>query len=56
MPRRNHKEYSDEDLKRYMAVPARQKLRMLEKTNAFFQRMMPASSKKIWEELKKRGF
>ena len=56
MPRKIYKEYSDEELKRYMAVPARQKLRMLEKTNSFFKRMMPTSTKKIWEELQKRGF
>jgi hypothetical protein len=50
-------EYFDvEDLKRYMALSAEQKLTYLEEANKFFHEAMPPESKKAWEKLKKSGW
>ncbi len=49
-------EYSSEDLKNYMALPLKKKLALLEEMNNFFDRLMPAKSKKIWQQMKKKGF
>lgn len=49
-------EYDPDDLKAYMALPAKKKLRFLEKMNAFLSKAMPPASKKAWEELQKRGW
>ncbi len=56
MKRRKYREYDDEDLKAYIKLPVRKKLTMIEEMNDFFDRFMPRKSKKIWEELKRRGF
>ena len=53
---KKNNDYSDEELKRYMALPVRKKFEILEGMNSFFERFMPAKSKKIWEELQKKGF
>jgi len=45
-----------DNLKSYMALSAREKLNYLEEINSFFRKVTPAESKKIWEELKKRGW
>lgn len=53
----NNDEYFNvEDLKRYMALTAEQKLIYLEEMNKFFHEAMPPESKKAWEELKKNGW
>ena len=49
-------EYSIEDLKRYIALPARKKLEFFEQMNLFFAKVMISKSKKIWKELKLKGF
>ena len=48
--------FNTDDLKSYMALSAREKLNYLEEVNSFFRKVTPAESKKIWEELKKRGW
>ena len=55
MKRKNHKEYSDEFFKAYMAVPVRKKLKNLEQFSGFLDRLMPKKNKLIWEQLKKEG-
>ena len=52
----NHEEYGIDDLKRYMDLPAKEKLEYLEQMNEFFSKAMPATSKKIWQELQKQGW
>lgn len=58
MIKRRQKKYnfSDEELLSYMRLPAAEKLRNLEKTNAFIQKITPARSKKLWRQLKDEGF
>ena len=56
MPQKRKNEYSVEDLKSYMALPVRDKLRLIEQMNRFFNRFMPAKSKKIWKKLQQKGF
>jgi hypothetical protein len=52
---KTEEEYSDEDIRAYMALPAREKLRMLEEWRSFYQRLATEESKKIWERLKDEG-
>ena len=49
-------EYNDEELKRYMALSAKEKLDFLEEMNQFFSRVMPDQNKKIWSQLQKEGW
>jgi hypothetical protein len=56
MKRKRKYEYPQEDLNSYMAVPVKEKLKMLEKMNDFFDRFMPAQSKKAWKKLQEKGF
>jgi len=48
--------YDLNDIKAYMKMTAKEKLNWLEETTKFLQKVMPDSSKKIWEKLKQRGF
>ncbi len=50
------KEYSVEDLKRWMRVPCRQKLEWLEAANRFFVKFTPKKTQKIAQHLKFLGF
>lgn len=53
---KKNEEYDIGDLKRYMTFPAKKKLEYLEEMNQFFSTAMPATSKKIWEEMQKQGW
>jgi|WetSurMetagenome_2_1015567.scaffolds.fasta_scaffold65116_4 hypothetical protein len=48
--------FNVEDLKRYMALSAEQKLIYLEEANKFFHEVMSPESKKAWKELKESGW
>jgi|GEM_PF-2591428 hypothetical protein len=48
--------YNLDDLKNYMALPAKEKLNSLERLNAFFVKAVPAQNKAIWQRLKKIGW
>lgn len=45
-----------EQIKLFMSLSVREKLRYLEELNQFLQRTMPKASKKNWEKLKQQGF
>ena len=44
------------DIKAYMKVPAKLKLKFLEETSAFFNRIKSSRSKKIWDRLAAQGW
>lgn len=52
---KTQEEIEEEDIRAYMALPAREKLRMLEEWRSFYQRFATEESKKIWERLKDEG-
>ena len=56
MTRNKNDEYSKEDLKNYMALPVKKKLALIEEMNDFFDRLMPAKTKKIWQQMQRKGF
>ena len=62
MPKPPNRKSEDEvffdvrDLKTYMKVPARLKFKFLEEASAFFERIKPRRSRKIWEKLKAEGW
>ena len=49
-------EYNPDELKAYMAVPAKEKLRFLEEMNAFFLKVVPSKNKAAWAKLKAKGW
>ena len=53
---KKNNEYDVSDFKRYMALPAKEKLEFLEEMNEFLSKAMPAKSKKIWQELQELGW
>ena len=55
-PNGNGGEYDIEQIKRYRALPVKEKLRLLEEYRAFIARFMPPRSKRAWEILRKRGW
>jgi hypothetical protein len=49
-------EFDLDRMKLYMALPAEKKLKYLEEANEFFSKFKNEKTKKISEELKRRGF
>lgn len=49
-------QYNPEELKAYMALPAKEKLRFLEQMNAFFLKAVPSKSKTAWAKLRAKGW
>lgn len=49
-------QYDPEQLKAYMALPAKEKFRFLEQMNAFFLKAVPSKSKAAWAKLKAKGW
>ena len=49
-------DFIDEELKRYMALSAKEKLDFLEEMNQFFSKVIPDENKKIWSQLQKEGW
>ena len=49
-------QFSKDELKAYMAVPAKKKLEHLEHMSRFLSRVRPKRSRKLAQELKARGF
>ena len=47
---------NDEDLKRYMALPAEKKMEYLEEMNQFLNEAMPQENKEIAKKLREEGF
>lgn len=56
MIKKQNDNFSDEELKMYMAVPAAQKLKHIQQMNMLLRKIRPASNKKIAERLVKEGF
>ena len=54
--RKSNPEFDRDSLRKYMALPAEQKLDYLERMNQMLDALMPPQSKKIWQELKNRGW
>lgn len=54
--RKSDEMFNLDDIKVYMQMSAKDKLRWLEKTAKFLHKITPAKNKKIWERLKERGF
>ena len=54
--KKNSNHYDIDELKAYMVLPAKQKLLFLEKTRAFFLKAVSRKNRKIWEQLKARGW
>ena len=52
----NKEEFSDEDLKGYMALAPARKLKHLEEMNKFLNKIRPKRAKKIAAQLKAEGF
>lgn len=50
------KDVRRKELRVYMALTPKEKLDYLEQLSGFFNKAMPRKSKKIWDELKKRGW
>ncbi len=56
MKQKKVNQYSKEDLRWYIALPVREKLRLIEQMNNFFDRFMPKTNKKIWSKLQDKGY
>lgn len=54
--KRPNPEFNKDQMKAYMALSPEEKLKGLEEMNAFIASVLPRKSKKIQEELKKRGW
>ena len=52
----NKEEFSDEDLKGYIALAPAKKLKHLEEMNRFLNKIRPRRAKKIAAQLKAEGF
>lgn len=48
--------FDPEELRRNLARTPEERLRCLEELNRFFHAFMPEKSKRIWEELKAKGW
>ena len=51
-----NQEYNSDELKAYMAMSAKEKLRFLEEMNIFFSKALPSKSKAVWAKLKAKGW
>ena len=56
MNKRSVNQYNLEELKAYIALPAKKKLQFLEQMNAFFLKAMPSKSKTTWTKLRAKGW
>ena len=54
--RKSDEMFNLEDIKVYMQMSAKDKLRWLERAVKFLHKITPAENKKMWERLKERGF
>lgn len=51
-----NQEFDLEDIKYFMSLSLKQKLKYLEELNSFFQKHTPRENRKTWEILKQQGF
>lgn len=56
MKRKKYNDYSDEQLKNFMRLSAKKKLRRMAELNGFLKKVTPEKSRRINERLKKEGF
>ena len=56
MIKKKNNNFSDEELKIYMAVPAEKKLQHLRDVNNLLKKIRPLASQKIAKRLHKEGF
>ena len=54
--RSNPGDHDLKDMKLYMNLPAKEKLKRLEEMNAFFLKTMSLKTRKIWTKLKRQGW
>ena len=54
--RKKSNDYDLEMIRRYRALPAREKLKWLEQANLFFMTATPAKKKAAWKILRLRGW
>ncbi len=56
MIKKKKREFLDEELREYRAIPAKKKLEFLARMNAFLAKVTPPKSKRLWKKLKQEGY